>query len=105
MVNTTALGCTRCELDHVALAEGVARVRDKIPRFRRVVFPDPFVPGGVAIGDSDGALHAPNRDDGAGLEAVGVVAEPGGWAEAAGFELEGGRWWCVEGVVCVFGGS
>lgn len=37
-----------------------------------------LVPEVVAVDDGDGALHASNGHDGAGLELVGVVAEHGG---------------------------
>lgn len=49
----------------------------------------------MAIGNSDGALHPPNRDDGAGLEAVGVVTELWRREKAAGFEIGGGLLGCA----------
>jgi len=78
VVNVAALRVAGGELDHVALAQGITGVRDKETRFLGVVFPNTLVPKVVAEGDSDGALHAPDRDDGAGLPARGVVAEHGG---------------------------
>lgn len=36
------------------------------------------VPDGVTVADADGAVHAADGDDGAGLGLVGVAAEGGG---------------------------
>lgn len=69
VVDVAALRGAGGELDHVALAQGVAGVRDEEASFLGIVFPDTLVPEVVAEGDGDGALHAPDRDDGAGFQA------------------------------------
>lgn len=56
-----------------------------------------LVPDAVAVEDSDGALHASDGHDGAGLETVDVVAELCRWKELPWLGASGDLLWCGEG--------
>lgn len=49
----------------------------------------------MSVENGDGALHAPDGHDGAGLEAVGVVAERGRWEELPRSGVSRGLLWCA----------
>lgn len=77
VVHVPALGVPRRELDHVALAQRVARVRDQVGRLLGVVLADVVVPDGVAVDHAHGAVHLADGDDRPGAHGVGVFAEGG----------------------------
>lgn len=77
VIHVAALRRTGRELDHVTVAEGIAWIGDQETCFLCVEPADVLVPNIVAMRDGNGALHATDRHDGAGLERGGVCAEFG----------------------------
>ena len=73
--HTSTLAGSRRKFNHVPLPERVARVRDHVCRFLRVIFPDMSVPDGMSNHDSDGTVHPPSGHNGSGIERVGILAE------------------------------
>lgn len=75
--HATALWCSGRELNHVSLAQRVARVGDQVGRHLGVCLADVGVVDGVAVGDADGAVHLADGEDGSGLDGVRVAADGG----------------------------